>query len=125
MTVWRIMGDKILVIDDEKNIGELIQLAMQAKGYRVEYATTGRGGFDMFGKFAPDLVLIDKRLPDMDGVEVARRIREAEPGKKTPLMLMTGDVSEQGIDKTLFVAAIEKPISMARLSVLVDQTIRH
>ncbi len=119
------MSDKILVIDDEQNIGELIQLAMHAKGYQVEYATTGRGGLEMFSKFAPDLVLIDKRLPDMDGVEVARQIRGAGAGKKTPLMLMTGEVSEQGIDKTLFVAAIEKPISMARLGVLVDQTIRH
>jgi DNA-binding response OmpR family regulator len=118
------MANKILVIDDEKNIGELIQLAMQAKGHKVEYATTGGEGIALFNRLAPDLVLIDKRLPDMDGIEVARRIRQADAGKKTPLLLMTGEVSGQGLDKTLFVAAIDKPISMAQLTAIIESMLK-
>ncbi len=114
------MAGKILVIDDEKSIGELIQLAMKTKGYLVEYATNGGDGVSLFYRFSPDIVLVDKRLPDMDGIEVARQIKQTEAGKKASLMLMTGDVSEIELDKSLFTAAIEKPVSMSKLAFLID-----
>ena len=68
------MAGKILVIDDEKNIGELIQLAMKPKGYLVEYATSGGDGVSLFYRFSPDIVLVDKRLPDMDGIEAVQSL---------------------------------------------------
>lgn len=115
------MAGKILVIDDEQTIDELIQIAMQAKGYKVDYSTTGEGGVRLFGECMPDIVLVDMTLPDLDGVEVARRIKQTEAGKKTPLLVMTGrSISENELDKTLFVSAIEKPISMARLASLIE-----
>jgi DNA-binding response OmpR family regulator len=118
------MAGKILVIDDEKSIGELIQLAMQSKGYQVEYATNGGDGVSLFSSFGPDIVLVDKRLPDMDGVDVARQIKQTEPGKKALLMLMTGDISDRDLDKSLFAAAIEKPVSMSKLAGLIDGAMR-
>jgi two-component system CheB/CheR fusion protein len=114
------MAGKILVIDDEKSIGELIQLAMQAKGYFVEYAVNGGEGISLFSRFSPDIVLVDKRLPDMDGFEVARQIKQTEAGRKSLLILMTGDISEKDRDKSLFSAAIEKPVSMAKLAALIE-----
>jgi DNA-binding response OmpR family regulator len=118
------MAGKILVIDDEKSIGELIQLAMQAKGYLVEYATNGGDGISQFRRFGPDIVLVDKRLPDMDGIDVARQIKQTESGKKSLLMLMTGDISEKDIDKSLFAAAIEKPVSMSKLAGLIEGVLK-
>ena len=114
------MAGKILVIDDEKSIGELIQLAMQPKGYRVEYVTNGSDGVALFYRFGPDIVLVDKRLPDMDGIEVARKIKQTAEGKKVQLMLMTGDISEKDLDKSLFAGAIEKPVSMSKLAGLIE-----
>jgi DNA-binding response OmpR family regulator len=114
------MARKILVIDDEKSIGELIQLAMKPRGYLVEYATNGGDGVSTFFRFSPDIVLVDKRLPDMDGIEVAREIKQTEAGKKAMLMLMTGDVSEIELDKNLFAGAIEKPVSISKLAFLID-----
>jgi DNA-binding response OmpR family regulator len=114
------MSGKILVIDDEKSIGELIQLAMQPKGYAVEYATSGSDGITRCGQFGPDVVLVDKRLPDMDGIEVAGQIRRTAAGSKPLLILMTGDVSEQDLDRKLFIAAIEKPVSMSKLASLIE-----
>jgi DNA-binding response OmpR family regulator len=115
------MAGKILVIDDEKTIGELIQIAMQAKGYKVEYSTTGEGGVRLFSEFRPDIVLVDMTLPDLDGVEVARRIKQTEAGKKTPLLMMTGrSISDKDLDRGLFVSAIEKPISMAKLATFIE-----
>jgi DNA-binding response OmpR family regulator len=118
------MAGKILVIDDEKGIGELIQLAMQAKGYSVEYATSGSDGISLFSRFDPDVVLVDKRLPDMDGLDVAKQIKKTEQGKKALLMLMTGDVSENDLDKSLFCAAIEKPVSMSKLVSLIEGVLK-
>jgi two-component system alkaline phosphatase synthesis response regulator PhoP len=114
------MAGKILVIDDEKSIGELIQLAMQTKGYQVEYTTNGGDGISLFHSFHPDIVLVDKRLPDMDGIDVARQIKQTDAGKKAHLVLMTGDITEQDMEKHLFVAAIEKPVSMAKLASLIE-----
>ena len=114
------MPGKILVIDDEQSIGELVQLAMQARGYRVEYATSGEEGISVYRKFAPDVVLVDKRLPDIDGIEVAKKIRQTDAGKRVLLVLMTGDVSEKDLDKSIFTASIEKPVSMARLTSLIE-----
>lgn len=115
------MAGKILVIDDEKSIDELIQIAMQAKGYLVEYSTTGDGGVRLFEEFRPDVVLVDMTLPDVDGIEVARRIKKTEAGKRTPLLMLTGrSVNENDLDRTLFVSAIEKPISMAKLASVIE-----
>jgi|AGTN01.2.fsa_nt_gi Response regulator containing CheY-like receiver, AAA-type ATPase, and DNA-binding domains len=114
------MPGKILVIDDEESIGELVQLAMQTRGYRVEYATSGEEGISICRKFAPDVVLVDKRLPDIDGIEVAKKIRQTDAGKRVLLVLMTGDVSEKDLDKSVFVASIEKPVSMSRLTSLIE-----
>jgi two-component system CheB/CheR fusion protein len=114
------MTGKILVIDDEKSIGELIQLAMQAKGHVVEYATNGCDGISLFGRFGPDVVLVDKRLPDMDGIEVARQIKQTPAGKRSTLILMTGDMTERDMDRSIFSAAIEKPVSMSRLASLIE-----
>lgn len=118
------MSGKILVIDDEKSIGELIQLAMGAKGYAVEFVTNGSDGIALFGRFVPDIVLIDKRLPDMDGIELARQIKQTEAGKKSQLVLMTGDISEKDLDKTLFAAAIEKPMTMSMLASLIEDILK-
>jgi DNA-binding response OmpR family regulator len=118
------MAGKILIIDDEKSIGELIQLAMKTKGYQVEYAANGGDGVSLFYSFAPDIVLVDKRLPDMDGFEVARVIKQTDAGKKALLMLMTGDVSETELDKSLFTAAIEKPVSVSKLASLIESAMK-
>ena len=114
------MAGKILVIDDEKSIGELIQLAMQTKGYHVEYVMNGNDGLSLFCRLRPDIVLVDKRLPDMDGIEVARQIKQTEAGKSARLMLMTGDISEKDLDRSLFAGAIEKPVSMSKLAGLIE-----
>ncbi len=81
-------------------------------------------GISLFNRFSPDIVLVDKRLPDMDGLDVAKQIKQTEPGKKALLMLMTGDVSEKELDKNLFCAAIEKPVSMTKLASLIEDVVK-
>ncbi len=71
---------RILIIDDEPNIRETMQLALDAAGYTTGTAAGGIGGLEVFGSGEQwDLVLLDQRMPGMDGLTVLRRIRERAP----------------------------------------------
>lgn len=116
------MSKKILVIDDEKNIGELIQLALNARGYQVEYSTTGAGGITLFNDFQPDIALVDLTMPDMDGMEVARQIKHTDQGKDMPIILMTGRVvSDKELNTDLFAGVLEKPFNMSALGSIIEK----
>ena len=107
---------KVIVIDDELGICELIQMALKQKGHDVRYSTTGAGGIKLFTEYSPDLVLLDLTLPDMDGVDLARQIKTSEQGKKTPVVVISGRILTQSeIDPALFAGVLEKPFSMTKL----------
>jgi two-component system KDP operon response regulator KdpE len=67
---------KALVIDDEKQMRRLLRVSLEANGYQVTEATSGREGLTEAAQRPPDVVLLDLGLPDMDGVEVLKRLRE-------------------------------------------------
>lgn len=70
---------KILIVDDEKEICDVLGDFFLSQGYEVEKAFNGIDALDRFEKERPDLVLLDIRMPGLDGVEVLRRIREIDP----------------------------------------------
>ena len=70
------MSPSVLVIDDEVQIRRLLKLALESQHYRYFEATTGQGGLSEAVFHKPDVVLLDLGLPDMDGIEVLRRLRE-------------------------------------------------
>ncbi len=81
------MSEKlILVIDDDRNIVELVRLYLSNEGYAVEVAHTGREGLRKFTQLNPSLVLLDLMLPEMDGYEVCRQIRR---DSTIPIIMMT------------------------------------
>ena len=88
------MPDKILVVEDDTSIAELIRDYMEISGMQVEIANTGRTGLELARTKAFDLVLLDLMLPEMDGFEVLRRIREV---KDTPVLLVSA--RREDIDK--------------------------
>lgn len=67
---------RILVIDDEPQIGRMLRTQLAARGYEVEHVGTGHEGLMAVGENPPDLILLDVGLPDLDGVEICRRLRE-------------------------------------------------
>jgi Response regulator receiver domain. len=67
---------KILVVDDDKNINELLRLYLEKEGFSVAQAYDGNEAVKLFGEFQPDLVLLDIMLPGMDGWQVCREIRK-------------------------------------------------
>ena len=78
---------KVLVVDDEENISFLVASALKLDGCEMRTAATGREAVDIAAKFAPDAIVLDVMLPDFDGFEVLRRIRNA--GCEAPVLFLT------------------------------------
>jgi DNA-binding response OmpR family regulator len=90
----------ILVVDDEANIVELVRLYLRSEGYQVESACDGREALEKIATLHPSLVVLDLMMPEVDGWEVTRRLRET--GGRTPIIMLTakGDDADKivGLD---------------------------
>src|SRR5678815_5535781 len=74
------MSKRVLIVDDEENIRRVIRLTLQASGYEIGEAGDGESGLAMFGDGSKwDAVLVDQRMPGMDGLETLKRINERDP----------------------------------------------
>ena len=80
------MAKKVLIVEDDSNIAELLHLYLEKEGFETQVARDGGKGVEYFRAFQPDLVLLDIMLPIMDGWTVLRKIRE---GDKTPVIMLT------------------------------------
>ena len=78
---------RVLVVDDEENITFLLESAMRHFGFEVRVAGTGFEALKQVERFAPDVVLLDVMLPDLDGFEIVRRLRR--DGQKVPVLFLT------------------------------------
>jgi DNA-binding response OmpR family regulator len=87
----------ILIVEDEHAVARGIQYALQQEGYEVAIARSGEEGLDIATHQAPDLVVLDVRLPGMDGFEVLRRLRAS--GAKMPVLVLTARDDE--VDKVI------------------------
>src|SRR5213595_3987574 len=78
---------RILVVDDEPSIVDAVATALRYEGYAVDEATTGRQALAAVAQVEPDLIVLDWMLPDLDGIEVGKRLRER--GFKTAILFLT------------------------------------
>ena len=77
---------KVLIVDDDTNIAEVIDMYLQSSGYDTKVVNDGRAAEDAFGEYKPDLVLLDVMLPNIDGVDVLKWIRKEGT---TPVIMLT------------------------------------
>jgi two-component system, OmpR family, response regulator VicR len=91
------MAATILIVEDEYAVARGIQYALQQEGYEVAVARSGEEGLEIAVEQAPDLVVLDVRLPGIDGFEVLRRVRAA--GAKMPILVLTARDDE--VDKVI------------------------
>jgi two-component system OmpR family response regulator len=81
---------RVLVVDDEEHITELVAMGLGYNGFEVERASTGRAALDAIEKRKPDLIVLDVMLPDLDGFELTRRVRQSEgAGTRVPIIFLT------------------------------------
>lgn len=103
---------KILIIDDEQELCEMLYTFLIPHNYKVFLAFNGQMGLEYFEEIKPDIVLLDLKMPDIDGMEVLKIIRKVS---KTPVVIITGhpqDVSEIHLADLNIEGYIEKPISL-------------
>ncbi|UCD34677.1 MAG: sigma-54-dependent Fis family transcriptional regulator [Nitrospiraceae bacterium] len=104
--------NKILVIDDEAIVRTSCQRTLVPEGYDVRLATSGQEGLDLMAKESFSLVLLDLKMPDMDGIEVLNRIKTGWPGTK--VVMVTGYSTVDTAVQALRLGAynfIEKPFT--------------
>jgi len=108
-------GMRVLVVDDEPSITDAVATAFRYEGFETTEAGTGRAAVKEIDEFRPDLIILDVMLPDSDGIELARRLRDGH--SRTPIIFLTAkDATE---DKLAGLAVgddyLTKPFSLAEL----------
>ena len=119
------MSTKILVVDDDVNICELLKVYLENEGYDVKTANDGNDGVSYFKFYEPDLVLLDIMMPKKDGWQVCREIREISP---KPVIMITakGEVFDKVLGLELGADDfIVKPFDMKELSARVKAVLRR
>jgi two-component system cell cycle response regulator DivK len=111
-------GEQILVVEDNEKNMKLFRDVLVATGYGTLEATTGEQAIELAVEHAPDLVLMDIQLPDIDGVEALRRLRADDRTASIPVLALTAQAM-QG-DRERFLAAgfdgyISKPVNIVEL----------
>jgi two-component system, sensor histidine kinase and response regulator len=114
---------KILAIDDDKNILNLEKAILEQQGFVVTTAVGGLEGLKVLAEDAPDLILLDVMMPDMDGFEVCRRIKEDGRLKEIPVVFLTakggGEALAEGFESGGLMY-INKPFTANKLLTIVN-----
>jgi two-component system alkaline phosphatase synthesis response regulator PhoP len=83
------MSKRILIVDDEPDVLSLAAFRLKKSGYEILVATDGQMGLDMITSEKPDLVLLDLRLPNMDGMDVCKHVKSDKKLRHIPIILFT------------------------------------
>jgi len=119
---------RILVVDDEPDLLELIRFNLTAAGFRVDLATSGRAALASLRRSPPDLLLLDLMLPDIPGTELCRRVRSAPELAELPVIMLTAKAEEVDRIVGLELGAddyVTKPFSPRELALRVKAVLRR
>ena len=112
------MAEKILIVDDEPDMLEIINLRLNKNGYEVITAVTGEECLAKAEAQHPDLILLDVLLPGMSGLEVAKRLQKNDSTKDIPIIMVTALIGKDAIETSLARGAkyfISKPFDPEEL----------
>ena len=80
-------GERILIVEDERAVARGLTYALQAEGFQISWADSGQRGLDLAAQTDPHLIVLDIRLPDLNGFDVCRRLRSQ--GRRQPILMLT------------------------------------
>jgi len=128
--VAMIMSGKhmILIIEDEPEIAELMRFHLEREGFDVRIVASGRHALTAIDKESPDLILLDLMLPDLDGLEVCRRLKFREASRSIPIMIVSAKGEESDVVAGLELGAddyVTKPFSPKVLIARVKRIVRR
>ncbi|MDD2058899.1 response regulator [Pseudomonas sp. GD03860] len=114
----------ILVVDDEYLIANILGYALEDEGYVVETASNGQKALDFLKEKRVELVITDYMMPQLNGEELARKIREELQLQGLPVILMSGAQAHEGRDNPdLFVAVFDKPFDIEKMIAKVKELV--
>jgi len=119
---------RILIVEDEESLVKLETLLLTVKGFEVIAAFTGQMAIDKIGVEAFDLVLLDIMLPDIDGFEVCRQIRNDPRTANVPIIVLTGKDTQDDHDKGVLSGAdayLVKPFKSAMIIEEINRLLSH
>lgn len=117
---------RVLVVDDEPPIRRFLRTSLSAQGYRVIEAENGLAVLTLMANHPPDVIILDLGLPDIDGIEVIRRLRDG--GSTVPIVVLTSRTDESGKVRALDLGAddyVTKPFGMDELLARLRAAVRH
>jgi two-component system response regulator VicR len=120
------VGKTILIVDDEKNIVDILSFNLKKEGYEIAAAYDGERALTLHGEVSPDLILLDVMLPKLDGFKVCSQIRSFD--SRTPIIMLTAREEETDMVLGLELGAddyITKPFSMREVLARVKANIRR
>jgi two-component system phosphate regulon response regulator PhoB len=120
--------ERVLIVDDDPDIVRLVRYNLSHSGYEVQSAGSGREALELVEKQPPDLVVLDVMLPDVDGLEVCRTLRQQSSSKRIPILMLTARGEE--IDRVVGFELgaddyVSKPFSPRELVLRVKSILRR
>ena len=122
------MSKRILIVDDEPDIREFLSYYLKNSGYEIELAENGYEALDKVRSFAPDLVLLDVMMPEMNGYETCRKLREDDKYGNTIIAFLSARKEDESLIKGLRIGAddyIPKPIRPKVLVTKIEALLRR
>lgn len=117
--------EKILIVEDDMYINKMYQLKLNLEGYEVEVAENGRIGMEKVKDFKPDIMLLDILMPEMDGFEVLKAMKEDSSIKDIPILIMSNLGQEDHIQKGKELGAIGYIVKTQYTPAKVVETIKE
>lgn len=120
------MKFSVLLVDDEKEFVSTLAERMEMRGFAPEVAFSGEQALEMLARNTPDVMVLDLRMPGMDGLEVLRRAKKSHP--RIQVIILTGHGSERDEEAARRLGAFEhlnKPVDINELVVVMEQAFEH
>ena len=120
--------NRIAVVDDEKNIREIIRITLEKEGHHVDEYTDGLEAWQRFQQELPDVIVLDIMMPRMDGLELCRKVKSLSGGEKIPIIFLSSRDDE--IDRVLGLESggddyVCKPFSLRELIARLHAALRR
>ena len=119
---------KVLVVDDEEEIRNFFRRTLEFDGYQVLTANGGKDGVNFYRRENPDIVLLDIKMADLNGIETLRQIREIDSQQKSTIIMLTGhgdiDTARQAMELGAY-DYITKPFDLNFLNTLIEEAARE
>ena len=126
MGTTEVRGGRVLVVDDDPDVRDAVETALELEGHRVTTATDGLAALKRLGQAEFDALVLDVLMPNLDGLEVCRRLRAA--GNRTPILILTARDSEEDTIRGLDLGAddyLVKPFALGELLARVRALLRR